>query len=770
MMRSVNILVVGTSVVAALAGCGGGSAAEDRGRDAASANDMMTRSDVTDSTPDVEEHCSWAQLSVGYTHNCAVDSDHTAWCWGDNSYGAIGDGTDTDRGSPVEVDGLMGRVKYVSAGFNYTCALLDDGSVSCWGWNRDGQLGIGSSTKDQLTAQSVTLLGKDVTALWAGFFHTCARKADGALWCWGSGWAGQIGDGAKMSRRVPTRVTVFPTATKLALGAAHTCGLKPDDGSVSCWGSDIWGQLGDGAANSSGATPVAVVGLDSSVTDTASGPFQSCAVKTDHSLWCWGDNDNANLGDGTTTGHTVPIKIDKLGETVAEVSLYYDHSCSVGTDGSAYCWGFNLWGQIGAGESGTLAPFLTPTAVTLPGAATSIGAGRDHTCVMLKSGAILCWGSNGAGQIAHRVFAQASPVIPTGFMKGAIGVGAGWRHTCAVRDTGAVFCWGDNESGELGDGSWTTRTEPVMTGLTGAATAIAAGLFHNCARRDDGSLWCWGDNFGGQLGDGSYDAAAKPVRVALVGTMVASVSAGGRYTCAVLVDGSLYCWGLNNSGQLGDGTMNDHVKANQVASLGTNVAAVATGYEHACALAKDGGVWCWGDATYGQLGDGRGKPNPKPMEMPTLGKDNAAIAAGAYHACSRKTDGSLWCWGNNYYGAIGRVGSFETAPGPVVLPASAVDVSGGWAHTCAALSDGTVACWGLNADARIDGGDEGPRDAATIVKAAGTDVVAVGLGATHTCARKRDGGLICWGRDGHGQLGDGAGGPDPRPGTISKCP
>ena len=243
-----------------------------------------------------------------------------------------------------------------------------------------------------------------------------------------------------------------------------------------------------------------------------------------------------------------------------------------------------------------------------------------------------------------------------------ISISAGFSHTCAILDEGSVSCWGLNDNGELGDGTNTDRNTPTQTASLGTdrtAVAIAAGRYHTCAILDDRSVSCWGENLFYQIGDGTNDDRLVPTNTVSLGegrTAVA-IDANSAFTCAILDDGSVSCWGHNALGQLGDGTTTDRNSPTQTSSLGTDrtAVAIAAGYSQTCAILDDRSVSCWGINDRGQLGNGTTTDRNSPTQTSSLGTDRTAvaIAAGYYHTCAILDDGSVSCWGDNEYSQLG---------------------------------------------------------------------------------------------------------------------
>jgi alpha-tubulin suppressor-like RCC1 family protein len=343
-----------------------------------------------------------------------------------------------------------------------------------------------------------------------------------------------------------------------------------------------------------------------------------------------------------------------------------------------------------------------PDVVPLPGPS-GLSAGGEHTCTCaVAGGGIQCWGAGDLGQLGDGVGNSSfSPVQVSGSkeLTGWNAVSAGFGHTCALGN-GDVFCWGSNDSGQVGNGSTMDALVPQQVSLSRPARAIAAGGSHTCAITDGGGTWCWGANTDGQLGNNSTTDSRTPVQVAGLPGQAGAIAAGDNHTCALLDDGSVWCWGHNSSGQLGDGTTTDSLVPVQVSGLSAR--AVATGSAHTCAigdgaLTGEGSVWCWGSNADGQLGNNSSADSSRPVAVQNLSADAQVVATGWEHTCALVSGGSIWCWGDNSGGQLGSVSALgNRLPAQVQgLSSRAQAVTGGFQHTCA-LADYAVQCWGNN--------------------------------------------------------------------------
>jgi alpha-tubulin suppressor-like RCC1 family protein len=294
---------------------------------------------------------------------------------------------------------------------------------------------------------------------------------------------------------------------------------------------------------------------------------------------------------------------------------------------------------------------------------------------------------------------QGSPVQVSGLSSGVAAIAAGASHTCALTAAGGVKCWGYNFNGQLGNGTTTDSHTPVdVSGLASGVAAIAAGENHTCALTTGGGVNCWGYNDHGQLGDGTTTRRLAPVPVSGLASGVAAIAGGGSHTCAVTTGGAVKCWGLNDHGQLGDGTTTERLAPVSVSGLTSGVTVIAAGRYHTCAATTGGGVKCWGWNALGQLGDGTTTQRLTPVPVSGLASGVAAIVAGDHHTCAVTTGGAAKCWGYNLFGQLGDATMTQRSM-PVDVSGLATGVSAisaGSNHTCALLAGAGVKCWGLN--------------------------------------------------------------------------
>lgn len=415
-----------------------------------------------------------------------------------------------------------------------------------------------------------------------------------------------------------------------------------------------WSSLALGGGSAAAAGP--------GVSTMSAGDFHTCAVRTNGTVWCWGDASSGQAGDGTTGDadglRKSPVQVRRGSSPlrgVTEVAAGVSHTCAVRGDGTVWCWGDMSFGQlgndrVGPGEHRTRAVRVQRVNGELTGVS-HIATGGDHTCALRTNGSVYCWGQAEYGQLGNgttgpggtgTVWSAAVRVRQgSGSLENVVAIAVGYQHSCAVKRGGSVWCWGDGQFGQLGDGQSGAghhRTKAVRVkrggGFLTNASGIAAGGFQTCVRRADRSAWCWGFAENGQLGDGTTGDAITHIRTKAVQvrrgsgalTRVTSIGAGSYHSCARRSDGSAWCWGDGRYGQLGDGTTGDAathlrltaVRVRRSASPFTDVRRLEGGVSHTCAVRADHTMWCWGADSHGQLGRGSRDDDAHPFPRRVL--------------------------------------------------------------------------------------------------------------------------------------------------------
>ena len=376
-------------------------------------------------------------------------------------------------------------------------------------------------------------------------------RSDGDVYCWGENWYGRLGVGDTTDRLSPVQVTGGHKFTSIAAGRHHTCGLKAD-GTAFCWGQGKYGQLG--------------------------------------------------VGVGDVTDRTSPVAVTG-GHIFSSIVARGAHTCGLKDDGAAFCWGYNFYGQLGNNDTINDDPSLpgstVPSAVYGGHQFASLHAGRNFNFALKADGSAYAWGVNGQGQLgnenpATKQYFPAASATGHEFKS----ISGGEDVTCGLKENGTAHCWGLNNKGQLGNGNTTDSLSPVA--VTGGHTfkSLASNNLQTCGVTDEGKIFCWGGNPNGQLGNGNTTDSSSPVEVSVDhlspgGPTFASIDSGGYHSCGLKASGVAYCWGRNDSGQLG----NNSVLDSSVPTLvdGTNkFISLSLGRYHSCGLRKDGKVYCWG--------------------------------------------------------------------------------------------------------------------------------------------------------------------------------
>ncbi|MFI7587461.1 RCC1 domain-containing protein [Spongisporangium articulatum] len=656
---------------------------------------------------------TWSSVSGGYTSTCGLTTAGALYCWGDNAYGQLGDGTTTDRWEPVAVAAGT-QWSSVSKGYVNTCAIrASDSTAWCWGYNPDGEVGDGTTASPVTTPVQVSTTGVSSWSMLAvGQYFTCGIKTDGTLWCWGYNASGRLGDGTTTSRSVPTQVG---SGTWLTVDADYhsACAVKASDQSLWCWGYGGIGQLGNNStADQSSPVTVSGGGTWSSV---ALGWDHGCGLKTNGTIWCWGYGGHGDLGRGSVTDSSVPVQ-ESTGSTAwtALTSGGYS-SCAQRSSGALYCWGDNDHGQLG---DGTTSDQQTPVVSGSDTTWGSISAGYNLFCGVRDDQAVWCQGDDALGQLGQHYNTSVGSPTPVGASAMSWSTGSvGYEGGCGIAQAGTMWCWGDNTYGAAGQGDTGTDYDyPVQAGSSSAWRSVSVGTWTVCATRTDNSLWCWGTATYGQTGVSGATGSITTPTAAAAGTW-SSVSVGETHTCGVRTTGALACWGDNTDGELGIGSTTDQDTPQAVTVSGVSSwASVSAGYYSTCAIAATGAnagsLYCWGKGNSGQIGNGGTSDVTSPAKIGSA--TWSAVTVGRATVCGVRTAGTLWCWGLNDYGQLGQGGTAGTpasvsSPQQVGSASTWTQVSSGWGISCGTRADKSVWCWG-----RDDDGELGDRGSTTV--------------------------------------------------------
>jgi alpha-tubulin suppressor-like RCC1 family protein len=527
-------------------------------------------------------------IDAGSMTSCALLSSGAVVCWGTDLLNTVTIASVSPLATPPPVPGISGATQ-ISVGDGHACALLANATATCWGDDGYGELGAGSASGTPRRVSVAGLTG--ITAISAGSYVTCATLTTGAVKCWGANWHGQLGKGSLDVSTRATKVVGITNATAIGAGTEHACATLSTK-RVKCWGTNYNGTLGTGTTWYNSPTPQQVVGITNADAVIAAGGGSTCVRRGNGaSASCWGNNSSGQLGDGTVINRSTPVNVVKRspGDSFASLAVGDFSSCAVVKSGVAWCWGANDWGQLG---DGTNTSSKTPVTVALLGAASSVSVGNRTACARRAfDGYVVCWGSNSQGALGRNLLPtivnqSATPsLITAGGSVASVAVGG--SSGCATTALGTVECWGANDTAQLGLGNvLDTRPAPLyvpaFTGLTDttSATMVAPGGDHSCAVTRHGTVMCWGSNQQGAVGIANTSGVQKvPVNVQGITavsptTTAVSVVVGYDFSCALMADHTIDCWGSNMNGQLGNGS---GASWTPTSTLASGAAAPATG-------------------------------------------------------------------------------------------------------------------------------------------------------------------------------------------------
>ncbi len=649
---------------------------------------------------------------------------------------------------------------YACSSWGHSVALRNDGTVFTWGSNADGQLGLGL-TSNQPTPARIDGF-RDVLALSAGASHVVALKRDGTVWAWGSNQAGKLGNGQSEGNSAkPVQVSGLAGVIAVAAGPNHTLALK-SDGSVWAWGQNLNGELGGGQPSATvpfSAAPVQVAGLAGISAIYTNLDGRNLALAADGSAWVWGKRYVSSAGVTVT-----PVKDAALsGIKGLYPTLYGDYL--VKQDGSLWYRG------VQESDSAWRATSIKNIVQVASDASARYFLKNDGTV----------WRGAATG--------EPTSLEQVAGLAGITQLAGGQHHMLALKGDGSAWAWGSNEYGEIGDGSSVARSAPVAVRNVSAATALAVGADiggnASYAIAVDGTVWSWGANGHGELGRNTSTDSSIPKAVpGLAGVAAISCSDQG-YTLALKSDGSVWAWGRNEVGELGDGTTRHRDSPVQVAGL-TGIRAVSAGASHAVAVGNDGSLWVWG---YYYAANGGEFLSTQPAKVGAL-NDVVDAAAGDQNTYAVTKDGSVWAWGNNSHGELGDGSSVDRgAPAPIAGLSGVARVRSIEGTGIALKNDGSVWQWGaVTSGWKTDGTPLlALRKPAPLAGLANIAQLGVGYGGNYATARdgsvyrwygeaeapnlaawiskplsieggrvvKADGTLLSWGYNAYGQVGDG---------------
>jgi len=561
--------------------------------------------------------------------------------------------------------------------------------------------------------------------------------------------------GSKIGTATVTIVSAFEMRGQtLAVGGdnwtgGHTCAIA-QGGELYCWGNNQSSQLGDGTSSTRLSPTLVTSGQR--FRSVAAAVYGTCAIDVDGTVHCWGGG--LFLGNGTRNGSAAPVPVP-LTEKASAIAMGRDHVCALVESGDVYCWGGNWGGAIGNGQRAMnwddpahpLVPYKIPNLKFF-----AIAATTNTTCGLLRSGEAMCWGSNDWGGLGN---GGATPTyVPTPVLGGytftaITGSGSVSGTFCAQTDVGIIYCWGDNSGNKYSaSGGNSIPSAALFSGVD--IRSLTLGEQHACGIAANGTGYCWGTNILGSLGVTSPSSSSTPIALSL-GGLPSLIVAGGIHSCAILADGTMRCWGQNFSGALGNGTTSGKASPPAPIIQDRQFSTISSGRQKTCGLDSTGKAYCWGE---GWEIDNMSGVRATPSEVPVALTFASISAENGQHACAVRGNGEAWCWGGSWDGQLGGGSTGSTSIQRAATSQPLSRISTGNSHTCALSTANSVLCWGRGSDGQIGDGSNVQRLSPTVVS--GFSFTAVSSGDSHTCALTAEGVAHCWGRNSNGQLGDGS--------------
>jgi alpha-tubulin suppressor-like RCC1 family protein len=650
-------------------------------------------------------------IAGGEVFSLALDSNGHVWAWGEGYEGELGNSSYTTTSSvPIEVtnsSGVLGGITGIACEGNAGIAVRNDGTVWDWGKDDVDELGDESGT-NSFVAKEVSIAGNPLTGITSvagGTDYGMALTSKGNVWVWGDETDGYLGNGVSSGNTAspntgPIQVLnanggLLSGVTSLSSRGDHTLALR-NDGTVWGWGQNNLGQLGTGAATTKSAFPVQVSNL-TNVQAVAAGYSHSVALKSDGSVWGWGDNnDDSEYGIGATVSSAdLPNAVPNLSGITA-IAGNKAHYLALTSSGAVWTWNDVFLGEVSNGTTVTGSTLPVQVSGFSGVTVTALACGSYFNLALDNTGKVWSWGQNDYGQLGNgaNTDSQTPGLVMTGSLtplSGITAIACTAYTGIALDSSGHIWTWGYDEDGELGN-SYSSESNPNQYHNTNLAaqitsptnvTAISAGPFQVAALGAGGSLWMWGSNVGS---DGSYTIGGyydTPVEIAGL-SGVTSISANFDYDLAISSSGTVYAWGDNLSGELGNGSTTSTSTFTAISSL-TNIATFGPGGDgyHTVALKNDGTLWAWGNNTSGQLGVGNygsisTSPSPTGSDAPlkVLGLSGVTVthlAFGKNSTIALTSAGTVLQWGDNSYEPLGfsvpvQVADLQDSPAPVISP------------------------------------------------------------------------------------------------------
>ena len=692
---------------------------------------------------------TWTQVTGGSFFQLAIQSPGTLWSWGLNSNGQLGQNNQVNYSSPVQV-GALSAWTQIACGYRYTLAIQSNGTLWSWGYNGVGQLGQGNTTNYSSPVQIGVL--NTWTQISCGYGHSLSIQSNGTLWAWGYNGYSQLGLNTTAGVSSPTQVGALSTWTQVAGGYYHSMAVQ-SNGTLWAWGSNSYGQLGLNTSTNY-SSPVQV-GTLSTWTQVACGYLHTAAIQTPGTLWSWGANSYGQLGLNTNINYSSPVQVGTLSTWYQVAMQQWNIGAILQSSGTLYASGLNTFGSLGNNSSTTSQS--SPVTILTPGSGSwnKISSAGFYTMAIQSNGTLWGVGLNTLGQLGLNTTANYSLLAQVGALSVWTQISCGGANSLAIQSNGTLWAWGNNTYGQLGLNDLTNRSSPVQVGALSTWTKIACGYYSTAGIQSNGTLWIWGNNVYGQLGLNTTTNFSSPVQVGALSTWT-QVSGNQYYTLALQNPGILYAWGSNAYGQLGLNTSTTpYYIPLQVLSpfQGTWIQVAANGQgKSSAAIISPGTLWAWGYNALGQLGNNSTTTQSSPVQIGAL-STWTSVSCG-YYAMAIQTPGTLWAWGFNPYGNLGN-NTTTNYSSPIQIGALSTwtQVSAGTVYnTLAIQTPGSLWAWGYNNYGQLGQGNTTNYSSPVQIGTLNTWSL-FASGSSHSVAIQSNGTLWSWGNNSFGQLG-----------------
>ena len=746
----------------------------------------------------------WTQVSGGQLNSLAIQSNGTLWAWGDNRFGALAQNNTATYSSPVQVGALSVWTQVAASPYYSTAAIQSNGTLWAWGYNSYGQAGQGNTTNYSSPVQVGALtVWKQISC---GYQCVMAIQSNGTLWSWGSNNQGQLGQGNISSYSSPVQVGALSTWTKVACGYLQTLAIQ-SNGTLWAWGYNGFGTLGQG--NTTYYSSPVQVGALSVWTQVTSSYYSAAAIQSNGTLWSWGANSYGQLGLNTNINYSSPVQVGttsnwsqvamqqwnigailqssgtlyasgnssygSLGNNSTTnqsspvailspsygpwnkiVAAYYT-TIAIQNNGTLWSCGYNFYGNLGLNT--TTLGISTFVQVGSLSAWTQIAGGRTHMLAIQSNGTLWAWGGNSYGQLGvNTINGGYSSPVQVGVLSTWTKVACGYVFSLGIQSNGTLWTWGYNVYGQLGLSDTTTRSSPVQVGALSTWTQVSGGQYFSLALQNPGILYAWGNNGAGQLGLNTSTNYSSPVQVLspFQGTWIQiSTNGQGKSSAAIISPGTLWAWGFNNLGQLGNNSTTTQSSPVQIGALSTWTS-VSCGY-YAMAIQTPGTLWAWGFNPYGNLGNNTTTNYSSPIQIGALSTWTQVSAGTGYNTLAIQTPGSLWAWGYNNYGQLGTSNTTNySSPVQIGTLNTWSLFASGSSHSVAIQSNGTLWSWGNNSFGQLGLNTSTLTNVLSPVQvgALSTWTQVRGSNLNYTLALQSNGTLWGWGNNTYGVLGN----------------